>query len=171
MIKDYPAILAFVLQDEGGWVNDPQDPGGATNAGITQAVYDRYRQGLGLPLQSVASISAAEESAIYGQQYWAPIQGDSLPAGVDYAVLDFAVNSGVGRAAKHLQTILGVAADGFIGPATLAAANARDPIDLLDAICDDREAYLEQLPTFPHFGKGWIARVGRVEARAKEMAA
>ncbi|WP_292497888.1 putative peptidoglycan-binding domain-containing protein, partial [Mesorhizobium sp.] len=98
--------------------------------------------------------------------YWDAVAGADLPDGIDYAVFDFAVNSGPGRAAKYLQAVLGVVQDGRIGPATLAAAGAKPAGVVIDALCDARLAFLEKLPTWPSFGRGWSVRVASVRRQA-----
>src|SRR5690606_10887140 len=97
--------------------------------------------------------------------------GDDLPSGVDYAVFDFSVNSGVSRAAKYLQALVGVAQDGVIGPKTLAAVAAYDPTKLVDRLCDRRMTFLRNLKTWNTFGRGWTSRVEGVRELAKRMAA
>jgi lysozyme family protein len=97
------------------------------------------------------------------------VHGDELPAGVDYAVMDFAVNSGTSRAAKTLQRAAGVQDDGAIGDQTMKAVNSADPITLIDTVCDQRLAFLQALPTFATFGRGWTARVQRVKAASEQM--
>lgn len=169
MQKNFDASLKHVLVHEGGYVNHPKDPGGATNKGVTQAVYDAYRAKKGLVRQSVRVISDFEVSEIYRKEYWDRVKGDSLPAGVDYCVFDFAVNSGVSRAVKYLQRSVGVADDGKIGPATLAAVKTHDPAKLINEICTRRQEFLEGLNTFSTFGKGWTRRVAGVEVTAKGM--
>lgn len=156
---NFKPSLSLVLAHEGGYVNHPRDPGGATNKGVTQAVYDAYRKTMGLPPKSVREITLGEAAAIYRQQYWQAIQGDKLKAGVDYAVFDFAVNSGVARAARYLQLSLGVKADGHIGNMTLAALADADPVELITKLCANRMAFLKALATFDTFGKGWTRRV------------
>jgi len=167
MNANFEKALALVLEHEGGYVNHPKDPGGATMKGVTQAVYDAYRKLRGRGVQSVKLISDEELRAIYKFQYWDKVQGDFLPAGVDYAVFDFAVNSGVSRAAKYLQAVLGVAQDGQIGAKTLAAITS--PANTINALCDRRVGFLRNLKTFLTFGKGWTRRVQGVRAHALEM--
>jgi lysozyme family protein len=157
MKVNFDKALALVMVHEGGYVNDPHDPGGETNCGVTKAVYDAYRKLHARGPQSVRHISAAELKAIYKFQYWDKVEGDRLPAGLDYAVFDFAVNSGVGKASKCLQAVLGVDQDGVIGAKTLAAI--RNPINTINALCDRRMGFLRRLPTFWRFGKGWTKRV------------
>ena len=166
--SNFDKALASVLIHEGGYVNHPKDPGGATNFGVTQAVYDAYRKVRGRGQQSVRYISDDEMKAIYKFQYWDQIRGDFLPAGLDYAVFDFAVNSGVGRASKYLQAVLGVPQDGQIGAMTLGAV--KSPVSAINALCDRRMGFLRNLRTFLTFGKGWTRRVQGVRAHALEMA-
>lgn len=163
MAMTFSIILPWTLTLEGGFVNDPHDPGGATNWGVTQRVYDGWRQRTGQPLRSVKLITEAEVEVIYRLQYWNVVQGDRLPAGLDYAVFDYAVNSGPGKAAKDLQRELGVAVDGVIGQITLAAAKAVEAAgkipDLIKRLCARRMSFLRSLSTFKRFGRGWTRRV------------
>ena len=154
---NFEKSLALVLEHEGGFVHDIYDKGGATNKGVTQAVYDAYRKLRGRGQLSVKHITEDEVRAIYKFQYWDKVQGDLLPTGLDYAVFDFAVNSGAGRAAKYLQAVLGVAQDGQIGAMTIAAV--KSPVGAINALCDRRMAFLRRIPTFWRFGKGWTKRV------------
>lgn len=168
MNNNFEKALALVLEHEGGYVNHPKDPGGATNKGVTQAVYDAYRKMRGRGPMSVKFITEDELRAIYKFQYWDKVQGDFLPIGLDYAVFDFAVNSGVTRASKYLQAVLGVAQDGQIGAKTLAAIQS--PTHVINALCDRRMGFLRNLKTFLTFGKGWTRRVTDVRNHALEMA-
>lgn len=162
---NYRQSLSLMLAHEGGFVNHPKDPGGATNQGVTQRVYDAYRKSRGATLRSVKFIEPNEVADIYKNQYWKLVRGDSLPAGLDYAVFDFGVNSGVSRAVKYLQIALGFTGsdvDGVPGMMTLNAANdaARaDEEGLIIKYCANRMAFLKSLGTFPTFGKGWTRRV------------
>lgn len=162
--------LPHILKHEGGYVNHPKDPGGATNKGIIQSTYDSWRDRQGKPRQSVRNITDAEVAAIYRRDYWDAIKGDDLPAGVDYCVFDFAVNSGINRAARYLQGAVGVEQDGKIGPATIAAVKDKDPTRIINEICNSRMAFLRGLSTFPTFGKGWTRRVEEVRAKALGVA-
>ena len=170
MRANFDPSLRRVLQHEGGYVNDPRDPGGATNKGVTQAVYDDWRASTGKPKQSVRSITADEIGAIYRKLYWDKVRGDDLPAGVDYAVFDFAVNSGVNRAARFLQRVVGAAEDGAIGPKTIAAAKAVPAARIIDSISAERLHFLRGLGTFATFGNGWTRRVVEAQQAAKAMA-
>jgi lysozyme family protein len=169
MRANFDASLALVLVHEGGYVNDPQDPGGATNRGVTQGTYDLWRVDKGLAVRSVKLITPAELMAIYKNRYWDKVGGDQLPSGLDYCLFDFAVNSGPKRAVTYLQRILGVTDDGKIGPMTLDAAEHVPAKDLIEGVCNLRLAFLKKLPTFARFGKGWSRRVQDVRNRARDM--
>ncbi len=166
----FAACLAEVLPHEGGYVDHPDDPGGATNLGITHATLAAWR-GKPVTKQDVRNLSKAEAAAIYRARYWDAVQGDLLPPGLDLAVFDYAVNSGPGRAARSLQAVLGVTQDGAIGPATLAAVRrAPGPATIIMDLCDTRMLFLRSLPTFGTFGKGWTRRVTSIEEAALKMA-
>lgn len=166
----FAEALVRVLVHEGGYVNHPKDPGGATNRGVIQRVYDGYRERKNLPLRSVKEITDAEVKDIYKTQYWDAVKGDKLPVGVSYVVFDGAVNSGPGQSIKWLQRALGVTADGAIGEVTLAAVqNHPDHLKLISDICDRRMAFLRALKTFATFGNGWTRRVNGVERDARAM--
>lgn len=169
MDRNFARALSLVLKEEGGFVNDPHDPGGATNKGITIATYRRYVNAKGT-VGDLKRISAADVAKVYKRQYWDAVAGDDLPGGIDYAVFDFAVNSGPGRAAKFLQRILGVAVDGKIGPATIGAAKASFKASVINTLSADRLEFLKGLPTWGRYRKGWSARVARVKAAALDMA-
>lgn len=154
--------LKLVLAHEGGFSDHPKDPGGATMKGVIQSVYDAYRTRKGLPLRSVRLITQAELEDIYGSQYWKTVHADDLPAGLDYAVFDYAVNSGPGRAVKDLQRCLGVKVDGVIGMGTLAAVRGAADLGeekLIEDYCQRRMKFLRSLKTWGTFGKGWKRRV------------
>lgn len=159
MKQNYLIIQPWILAYEGGFVNHPKDPGGATNQGATQRTYDAYRRRIGHATQSVRLIDNVERDTIYRVQYWDAIRGDDLPSGVDAAVYDFAVNSGPSRAAKYLQRIAGVKQDGVIGLQTLDAVARLDPVVVIDRLCEARMTFLRGLKTWGTFGKGWSRRV------------
>jgi len=162
--------LSLVLADEGGFVDDPRDPGGATNHGVTLATY-RALMKPGATVADLKNISQAKLATIYRDHFWNAVRADDLPAGVDYAVFDYAVNSGPNRAAKALQSVVGAATDGKIGPLALVAVARKPPAATITLICNSRLVFLETLPTWDHFGKGWAARVARVQAAALKMVA
>lgn len=177
MRDNFNASLAHVLEHEGGYVNNPKDPGGETNKGVTKAVYEAYRRRKGHSRQSVRHITDVEIQDIYKAQYWDRVEGDRLPAGVDYAVFDYAVNSGTGRAETEIQRVVGVTADGQIGMVTLDAVGKADPIQLVNKLCDRRLAFMKRIKhrktkelLWTTFGKGWSRRVAGVRKHGVEMA-
>lgn len=169
----YSTAYKLTLGSEGGFSDHPRDNGGATNFGIIQLVYDAFRDTHGLTKRSVKLIESGEVGMIYEDQYARPIMFNRLPAGVDYAVFDFAVNSGVSRAGKTLQRIVGVTVDGQIGLRTVAAvreAAARNEEGLIEQISEARQRFVQSLNTFDVFGKGWTKRIDQVEVNAIKLA-
>jgi lysozyme family protein len=169
MQENWDDSFAAVLKHEGGFVNHPKDPGGMTNLGVTKAAWESY-VGKTVDEAFMRSLTPEVVKPFYKAMYWDKIKGDQLPAGVDYAAYDLAVNSGVGRAAKFLQTIAGVTADGVLGPKSMGAIRECDPEQAVDALCDMRLDFLKRLPTFDTFGKGWSRRVAEVKDKASGMA-
>jgi len=168
MISNFPAALALVLQSEGGFVNHKFDPGGMTNLGVTRNVWRDWVK-RDVDEAEMRALTPELVTPLYKARYWDACKCDDLPRGVDYCVFDSAVNMGSGRAAKLLQAALGVTADGAIGRATIAAATAADPVELLEAFSLGKEAFYQSLPTFATFGKGWLNRVAHVQAAAEGM--
>jgi lysozyme family protein len=174
MKANFDRALTLTLKHEGGWSNHPQDPGGATNKGITIGTLRR----LGIDVDGDGDADLADlrglkhehVARVYRAFYWDAVKGDLLPSGVDMAVFDFAVNSGPSRAAQHLQRILGVTADGDIGPKTLAALDKTSPVRVVEALSDSRMRFLRALKTFGTFGKGWTRRVDEVRSTATAWA-
>lgn len=169
----FERCLAEVLRQEGGYVDHPADPGGATNMGITRKTLARWRRispWSSLPKSEVAALTSAEAAKIYRALYWGPCGGERLPAGLDLAVFDYGVNSGPDRAVRTLQAVLGVAADGIVGPVTQDAARRADLTKAIGAICDRRMAFLRGLSTFATFGTGWSRRVSTIRAASLAIA-
>ena len=168
-IENYDEALKRLLAHEGGYTHHPSDPGGPTNFGITIHDYGQYVKP-GATAADVKAMRLDEAKAIYRAKYWDALRCDALPAGVDYCVFDYGVNSGIGRAARVLQRVVGVADDGRVGPQTLAAVKAREPKAIVTGICDERLAFLQRLKTWPVFGKGWGRRVAEVRAASLALA-
>lgn len=167
MTGNFSRALAFTLGQEGDWSNQAHDPGGPTMQGITLSTYQAwaFAQGYVPPTaDDLAAIDAATVAEIYHDLYWRQVSADNLPDGVDLSVFDEAVNAGPGAAVRQLQTILRVAADGIVGPLTTAAAQRASAFVLIASLADVQEKYYRDLPDFPTFGAGWLARV---EARRR----
>lgn len=152
MQSNYPYALQQVLLSEGGYTNDPRDPGGATNFGITIADYRMYINRNGTPVD-VRNMTVDQAKTIYQSKYWDKVNGNELPSGVDYCVFDYGVNSGVSRANRVYQEFRG-----------------QDPVDCINAICDERLHFLQSLHTWSAFGLGWSRRVASVRANSIALA-
>lgn len=157
------ACLEQIWPFEGGYVDHPKDPGGATNMGITHETLARWR-GKPVTKQDVRNLTKAEAADIYDKQYWHPLNGEKLRTGVDLVVLDFGINSGVSRSAKYTQAIAGVTQDGKIGPVTLAALQKIPSRDFIKRLCARRLSFVQSLAIWNTFGKGWSRRIAHMEA-------
>jgi lysozyme family protein len=171
----FDGCLKAVLAQEGGYVDNPLDPGGATNLGITRKTLAAWRKitpWTALEKSEVKAFGSAEAAQIYKSLYWDRCSGDALPAGIDLMVFDFAVNSGPDRTIKTLQGLLKVGADGIVGPMTLAAIAARSAktAELIDGLATVRLGFLQQLNNFVTFGSGWNKRVAVIRTTAFAMA-
>jgi lysozyme family protein len=164
----FNASLPFVLRWEGGFVDHPDDPGGRTNRGVTQKVYDAWRRGQGLRQRDVRAIADDEVSAIYESGYWVPPRCDLLARELDLVQFDTAVNMGVRRAVRYLQGAVGCEVDGDFGPITERASATCDPGSTIVKYCDAREAYYRNLattrPRLAVFLKGWLNRLNALRS-------
>jgi lysozyme family protein len=167
--SSYDMALARVLRHEGGYTNHPSDPGGPTNFGITIHDYRRYIKSSGTAAD-VRNMKLADAAQIYRARYWDALRCDELPAGLDYAVFDYGVNSGTGRAAKVVARLLGEVPSGAMTDAAIAAIRNASPQTLIARLCDERLAFLKSLRTWPVFGAGWGRRVAEVRRDALAMA-
>ncbi len=166
----YDEALRRLLAHEGGYSNHPSDPGGPTNFGITLADYRRYIK-LDATAADVRAMSVDQAKAIYRERYWDAQRCDELPAGVDYSIFDYGVNSGIGRSGKVLRRVVGLSdGNSTVTDQVLAYARVRDPKVLAAAICDERLAFLQSLRTWPVFGRGWGRRVAEVKAVSLALA-
>src|SRR6187401_1657476 len=166
--SSYDEALRRVLVHEGGYSNHPSDPGGPTNWGIT--IHDaRAHWKKEATAADVRNMPVEVAKDIYRSKYWDAMRCDDLPAGLDYAVFDYGVNSGIGRAVKVLQRLLGLVDNGRLSEAVFAAAARHDVAVLIGRLCDERLAFLKRLKTWPVFGAGWGRRVAEVRAAALAM--
>jgi len=169
MNRNWDKCFDLVIVNEGGYVDNPADPGGATNWGCTKAVWEQYI-GHEVSKEDIRNLTKEDVKPLYKRNYWDAIHGDALPSGLDYCLFDCAINSGVGRAARFIQEIVGVFADGAIGNNTVTAINQMNTVTMINEFSDKRQAFLETLKTFPVFGKGWTKRVTEVRIKSLEMA-
>jgi lysozyme family protein len=169
MLTNFQDALEALLKHEGGYVNHPADPGGMTNLGVTKRVWEEWK-GHAVDESEMRALTPEKVAPLYKAKYWDMVYADKLPSGVDFCVFDCAVNSGVKRASKLLQRAVGVEDDGVIGRATLAAVEMLPPEEIIDRFCAERLSFLEALPTFAVFGKGWSRRVAGVKSEAMNIA-
>ncbi|WP_273792501.1 glycoside hydrolase family 108 protein [Brucella anthropi] len=170
MKTNFQKLMPYIFSEEGGYVDNPADPGGATNMGVTIATLSAWEGHRASP-EDIKEMTQATATEIYQAQFWNKIDGDNLPSGLDYAVFDFSVNSGPARAARMLQSVLGLPEDGIIGAQTVAATKTRPLDEVINALCDARTSWLRGLSTASTFGRGWLARVERVRSRSLALAA
>jgi lysozyme family protein len=150
--ENFDRALRLVLLHEGGFVDHPRDPGGATNLGVTLATYSRWigRQATKAELRR---LTPRDVAPIYRKGFWDAVRADDLPSGLDYATFDYAVNSGPGRANQELQKVT-----------HLPVAKA------IDRLCASRLSFMQRLRHWATFGRGWSRRVKDVRTTALKWA-
>lgn len=159
-MSNFTDCIKHVIAAEGGLVNDPKDPGGLTQFGISQRTY---------PALNIRALTLDDARAIYQRDYWTPIHGDDLPRGLDLMLLDHAVNAGPARAVRLLQQLTGCPEDGRMGPITLASLDGLDIADLITRYAEARLDYYRGLDHWRHYGIGWTRRVMRHRRAALAM--
>lgn len=168
----FDKALPIILKHEGGYIHHPQDPGGRTNLGVTQRVWEAW-VGRSVTEAEMRALTPAMVAPLYRKEYWDKLRCDDLPPGVALCVFDFGVNAGPARAARYLQNIVGAVSDGKIGPATINAVNQyvrlKSTRDLIRAYSTARRGYYQQLRTFKTFGRGWLRRTDEVEEAALKL--
>lgn len=168
MQDNFDSVMRVIFSSEGGYVNHPKDPGGATNMGITHKTLAAWR-GSTVSRQDVRDLTKKEASDIYRAKYWDSVLGDDLPYGVDLMVMDRAVHSGPRNSIKALQNALGVSVDGSLGPVSLGAAERCDKHKVVDLLYLNRLAFLKRLRHWKTFGKGWNRRMDKTRHKALQM--
>lgn len=170
-MADVKRLVPHILKWEGGWANDPDDLGGATNKGVTFNTYKLYRRQRGLSEPSIGDLrrmTDEEFTDILKSMYWNHCKADFIESqGVANAIVDWAWNSGTVTAVKEVQKILGVKADGIIGNITLSAINSHSPLPLFGKIHAARIAYIERIcnarPANRKFYRGWLNRINSLQ--------
>lgn len=152
----FERAVEFVLRQEGGYVNDPRDPGGETNFGISRKAF---------PNEDIRGMTRMRACEIYRKHYWNAVRADEMPDGIGFMVFDLAVNAGVRRSIELLQRACGICEDGILGPVTMEAAQHVSP-SALGAV---RAEFYRTLPTFHIYGAGWIRRTNEAVAAARGM--
>ena len=148
MTADFERAVALILAHEGGYANDPNDPGGETNFGISKRSY---------PAEDIAHLTAARAAQIYRRDYWTPLRCDELPWALAVQVFDHGVNAGLSSAAKLLQRSLGVDADGVIGSITLERAAASNRSHTI-TLARRRIRFYAGLAQWSLYGESWTQR-------------
>lgn len=166
--RQFMKCVDLILVHEGGFADHPEDPGGATNLGITHKTLAAWR-GAPVTKEDVRNLTRDEACEIYRANYWNALNCDNLPAGVDLVAFDFGVNAGVGRAGKLLQSIVHVEQDGQVGPITIGAAQSIDPGFIINAFSDGRLEHYRSLKHWETFKKGWTRRTSESRAAALAM--
>ena len=161
----FSKVIKMVLEHEGGYVNHPSDPGGETKYGISKRAY---------PDVNIADLTEEDAEELYFKDYWSRIKGEELPAGVACVVMDYAVNSGISRASKALQSVCGISnGDGIIGPASLNAVWTTVRNDgeesVVNAVTEQRQGFIRGLKIYETFGKGWERRITETQEKAMEL--
>ena len=169
MRETLDTALDLMFGHEGGYVNNPKDPGGATKYGITHKTLAAHRGVRSVSPGDVKVLTKQEATEIYRRSYWTQSGGDLLPVGIDFMAFDYGVNSGPAQAVKSLQRVVGVTADGIVGGQTVAAVKAYKG-DLIGAYASERLRFMKSLKTWNTFGRGWQKRVMNVEAQARQIA-
>lgn len=152
-MNNFLKVFDRVISHEGGYVNDPADPGGETKFGISKRSY---------PKLNIADLTLEQAIVIYRTDFWDKIKGDQLPFPVAYQLFDFAANSGISTAIRYLQRAIGVADDGHWGPVSQAEMEKflkeRGQNDLLMYLIAERQIFQTRLKNWKDHGKGWAVR-------------
>ena len=168
MNQNFDTCLSMLLKHEGGFSNHKDDRGGLTNLGVTKAVYDEFH-GTDATEEDMRKLKKSDVEPIYRSNYWNRCRCQDLPSGVDWAVFDFAVNAGTGRAAKALQQAVEAEQDGSIGPLTLMKVKDHEVVNIINRIAIYREQFYRSLSNFDTFGKGWLRRNDETRRQAIHM--
>lgn len=173
MIGNFDPSMAEILPFEGGLSMDRRDPGNWTGGKVGKGELRGTNRGISAARYSgedIANMTLARAKAIYRRDFWTPIKGDDLPAGIDLVVLDPAINSGVSRGVRWMQAALGVTADGKVGPQTVKAAHQADAVKAIQRACANRMGFLRGLKIWATYRNGWSRRVAAIEAAGVRMA-
>jgi len=146
----FDGVFDRLIGHEGGYVNDPEDPGGETNWGISKRSY---------PTVNIKKLTRESAKVIYHRDFWDRLRGNTLPDGVAYQLFDFAVNSGIETAVRYFQRVVGVADDGHWGPMSAAAAASMTESDMIMLLCAERLDFMTRLKNWPAHGRGWARRI------------
>jgi lysozyme family protein len=170
---NFDRSLKAVLAHEGGFTRSRHDRGNWTSGVIGQGELKGTKYGIAahaFPHLDIKNLTIDEAGAIYRKKYWAICRCDELGAGLDFAVFDLAVNSGVGRAVQFLQRVIGERDDGAFGPRTMAAVKRHNTATVIVSLCNYRLDWLKKISTWNRYGRGWERRVTGTKSLAIQMA-
>lgn len=175
MRRNFQRILdEQIFPWEGGYVDHPRDPGGATNMGITIHTLKALDMDLDMDgdvdKDDVKNVTKEVASAIYKLQYWDEVEGDRAPSGVDAVLMDGAVNSGPRASVRWLQRAMGITADGILGPVTRKAISNSNPTVLVDRAIEERLKSVRSFRNYDVFGEGWENRIAHLKEYANALA-
>lgn len=145
-------VFDRLMGHEGGYTNDPNDPGGETNWGISKRAY---------PNVDIKNLTREGAKVIYYEDFWVKVNADNLPDGVAFQLFDFAVNSGIQTAIRYFQRALDVADDGHWGPVSQGIANVTSESDMIMRLNAERLDFMTKLRNWPYHGKGWARRIAQ----------
>ena len=176
MKENWKQAFKQMLASEGGFTDDERDKGnklpdgrkGSTMLGVTQFNWENHI-GHQVTHDQMRKLTADDVEPLYKKKYWDAVRADELPSGIDYLVFDMGVNAGPGRSIKLLQTAVGVTPDGGLGPISMAAVLAADPVELIEKFSAEKEAFYRGLDNFDVYGEGWLNRVAAVKIKATSM--
>lgn len=151
-MTSFEIVIERVFMDEGGYINDPKDPGGETNFGISKRSY---------PTIEIKNLTREQAAAIYKRDFWDPIQLDNAPFGIAEQLMDFAVNSGISTSVRALQRAVGVADDGVIGPHTTQAILNMQNHDVIMRFLAERIDFMTRCKNWKDACTGWMRRIAQ----------
>jgi lysozyme family protein len=177
-LENFERIMTAIFELEGGFSNDPRDPGGMTNLGVTAEAWAAWNK---VPLSQTSTdemkgLTQAQVLPFYRANYWNMIDGDALPSGIDAILMHFQVNAGGRKAAKELQAIVGATQDGMIGVQTLGMIkiyvsyiSSGGMLGLIAALVRAQLTYYQSLAEFDIYGNGWVRRVQTMAELARSL--
>ncbi len=176
MQSNWKRAFDLMLESEGGFSDDEHDKGnwlpdgrkGSTMLGVTQYNWEAH-VGHQVTHDDMRKLTPADVEPLYKKKYWDVVRADELKSGIDYLVFDMGVNAGPGRSIMLLQAAVGAPADGGLGPITMAAVWAADPVELIEKFSQEKEAFYRSLDSFSVYGTGWLNRAAAVKVKAISM--
>lgn len=169
MADNFKKCLEIILENEGGFVDHPRDPGGMTNLGVTRGTYEQFL-GRHVTEEEMRNLTPEDVAPVYKKEYWDRCRCNDLDNGLALFTFDWAVNAGSSKPAKCIQKFVAAKQDGIIGAKTLGLVAEKTPKDIIEYMYDSRQKHYESLSTFDTFGKGWTRRNKHTFELALEMA-